>query len=133
MHVKSTKVVSNQKWMMFSKFWSCFDETQHPDELNTIEMNHVFANRSKEDEIFPLTVKEIKHLFKSNAVLSKGLELQLVENESCICHKGKLIIPKPLQRHAAIWYHHFLQHPGHTHLEETMKAAIYWKGIRITT
>jgi hypothetical protein len=44
----------------------------------------VFANRSKEDEIYPLTVKEIveaqkantklKHFFKSNAVLDKGLE-----------------------------------------------------------
>jgi hypothetical protein len=111
-HVKSTKVVSNQKWMMFSKFWSCFSKTQDPDELNMIETNHVFANRSEEDEISPLTVKEIvkaqkadpilKHLFKSNAVLSKGLELQLVENESCICHEGKLVIPKPLQRRAMI-------------------------------
>jgi len=90
MQVKSTKVVSNQEWVMFSKFWSCFSKTQDPDETNTIEMNHVFANCSKEDEIFPLTVKEIieaqkadpilKHFFKSNAVLSKGLELQLVEN-----------------------------------------------------
>ena len=121
--------------MMFSKFWSCFNETQDPDELNTIEMNHVFSNDSKEDEIFPLTVKEIveaqkadpilKHLFKSNAVLSKGLELQLVENKSCICHEGKLVIPKPLQWRATIWYHHYLQHPGHTRLEETMKAVIY--------
>jgi len=85
------------------KIWTCFDETQDPDELNTIEMNHVFTNCSEEDEIFPLTVKEIveaqkadpilKHLFKSNAVLSKGLELQLVENERCICHEGKLVIP----------------------------------------
>jgi len=49
MHVKSTKVVSNQKWMMFSKFWSCFSKTQGPDETNTIEMNHVFANHSEED------------------------------------------------------------------------------------
>jgi hypothetical protein len=128
--------------MMFSKFWSCFKETQDPDELNTIEMNHVFANRSEEDENFPLTVKEIveaqkadpilKHLFNSNAVLSKGLELQRVENKSCICHEGKLVIPKPLQRHATIWYHHYLQHPEHTRLKETMKAAIYWKGMRIT-
>jgi len=53
------KVVSNHKWMMFSKFWSCFNKTQDPDELNTIEINHVFANRSEEDENFPLTVKEI--------------------------------------------------------------------------
>jgi len=106
-HVMSTKVASNHHWMMFSKFWSCFNETQDPDKFNTIEMNNVFANRSEEDEIFPLTLKEIieaqkadpilKHLFKSNAVLSKGLELQLVENESCICHAGKLVISKPLQ------------------------------------
>jgi hypothetical protein len=27
MHVKSTKVKSNQKWIMFSKFWSCFSKT----------------------------------------------------------------------------------------------------------
>ncbi len=127
---------------MFSKCWSWFNETQDPDEINPIEMNQVFANRSEENENFPLTVKEIveaqrgdpilKHLFKSNAVLSKGLELQLVENESCTCHEGRLVIPKPLQRRATIWYRHHLQHPGHTHLEETMKAAIYWKGMRIT-
>jgi hypothetical protein len=55
-------------------------------------MNHVFANCSEENEIYPLTVKEIveaqkadttlKHFFKHNAVLDKGVELQLVENES---------------------------------------------------
>jgi len=27
MHAKSMKVVSNQKWMMYSKFWSCFNKT----------------------------------------------------------------------------------------------------------
>jgi hypothetical protein len=26
-----------------------------------------------------------------------------------------------------MWYHHYLQHPGHTRLEETMNAAIYEK------
>jgi len=57
MHVKSTKVVSNQKWIMLSKFWSCFSKTQDPDKTDTIEMNHVFANCSEEDENFPLTVK----------------------------------------------------------------------------
>ncbi len=84
-------------------------------------MNQVYANCIEEDEIYPLTVKEIveaqkannklKHFFKSNAVLNKGLELQIIENESCICHKGWLIIPKPLQRCAVMWYHHCLQ-PG---------------------
>jgi hypothetical protein len=113
-----------------------------PDKTNTIQMNQVFANCSEEDEIYLQTVKEIvvaqkansklKQFFKSNAVLDKGLEFQLIENESCICHKGWLVIPKPLQGCAVMWYHHYLQHPGHTRLEETMKAVIYWKGMRNT-
>ena len=57
-------------------------------------MNHVFANGSEEDEIYPSSVKEIveaqqavttlKYFFKGNAVLDKGLELQLIENTSCM-------------------------------------------------
>jgi hypothetical protein len=76
----------------------------------------------------------LKLFFKSNAVLDNGLELLLllIENKSCICHKGRLVIPKPLQSRAVMWYHHYLQHPGHTCLEETMKDVIYWKGMRIT-
>jgi len=65
MHV----VESNHKWMMFSKFWSCFSETQDPDETNTIEMNHLFANCSKEDEMSPLTVKEIVEAQKADPIL----------------------------------------------------------------
>ena len=86
------KEESCQKWLMFSKVWTCYNETQDPVKTNTTQMNHVFANRSEEDEIYPLTVKEIveaqkaditlKHFFKRNAVLDKGLELQLIENES---------------------------------------------------
>ncbi len=33
-------------------------------------------------------------------------------------------------RCAVLWYHHYLQHPGHTQLEEKMKATMYWKGMR---
>jgi hypothetical protein len=128
---------------MCSKFWSCYNKTQgDPGKTNMIQMNQVFTNHSEEDEIYPLTVKEIveaqkantklKHLFKGNAVLDKGLELQIIENKSCICNKGRLVIPKPLQRRAVMWFHHYLQHPGHTRLEETMKAVIYWKGMRNT-
>ena len=55
--------------MMFSKFWSCFKETQDPDELNTIEIDHVFAKRSKEDEIFPRTVNKIVEAKKADPIL----------------------------------------------------------------
>ncbi len=69
-----------------------------PDETNTIQMNQVFTNHSEEDEIYPLTVKEIveaqkadsklKHLFKSNAVLDKGIELRHVSNDEPVLWLG---------------------------------------------
>jgi hypothetical protein len=95
----------------------------------------VFANRSKEEEIFPLTTpekanSELKHCFRCNAVIDDGLEVRLIDDTYVVCKDGKMIIPKPLQRPALLWYHHYLQHPGHTRLEETMKATMYWKAIR---
>jgi hypothetical protein len=102
----------------------------------------VFANCSKKEEIFPLTTSEIaeaqkanvklKHCFRRNAVLDKGLEVRLVDNTYVVSKDGKMIIPKPLQRRTVLWYHHYLQHPGHTQLEKTMKATMYWKGMRTT-
>ncbi len=91
-------------------------------------MNKVFANCSKEDEIYPLTTEEIvgaqqadvslKHLFKRNAVIDQGFEIKLIENTTCVCKDGWLVIPNPLQVHAVKWYHHYLQHPGHSDVLE---------------
>lgn len=95
-------------------------------------MNHVFAN------VFPLTFKEIakeQHNDKSQSALlrDKNYEMLLIESTKVLCKDGKLVIPKPLQKQVVQWYHHYLQHPGHSRLEETIKAAMYWKSMRITT
>ena len=83
----------------------------------------VFANHSEEDDIYPLTVKEItdaqravvklKLLLMKDAVLPKGVTLQKVEDILCImlCDNNRMIIPKPLQKMAMQWYHHYLQQP----------------------
>jgi hypothetical protein len=73
--------------------------------------------------------QQLKHSFKQKAVLVKGLDVKLVDNMCVVCKDGRMRIPKPLQRCTMLWYHHYLQHPGHIRLEETMKATMYWKGI----
>jgi hypothetical protein len=108
-------------------------------QAHSFHMNEVFANCSDEDEIYPLKTEEIaaaqladaslKHLFKRNSAIDHGLEIKLTENTSCVCKDGWLIIPKPFQVHAVKWYPHYLQHPGHTCLKETMNTAMYWKGM----
>jgi hypothetical protein len=123
------------KWKTFSKLWHSYNENNPGDETWECNLNKVFANCSKEEEIFPLTTPEIaeaqkansklKHCFKRNTVLDKGLDVRLVDNTYIVCKDGRMIIPEPLQMRAVLWYHHYLQHPGHTQLEETMKATMY--------
>ena len=98
-------------------------------------MNLVFANRSEEDVIYPLTVREIAQAQKLDASLKKLIDqysTQLVENTEVLCKDGKMVIPAALQHRAVSWYPHYLQHPGHTRLEETLCAVMYWKGMRNT-
>ncbi len=87
-------------------------------------LNYVFANHSEEEEIFPLTAQEvadaqrvdatIKHCFKSNHVFDKDFDIRLVDVTSAVRKNGRMVIPKPLQRRAVLWFHHYLQHPRHT-------------------
>ncbi len=111
------------KWKAFSKLRRCYNENNPGNETQECSLNEVFAYHSKEEEIFPLTTPEIaeaqkansklKHCFRCNAVIDNGLEVRLVDNTYAMCKDGKMIIPKPLQRRAVLWYHHYLQHPGH--------------------
>jgi hypothetical protein len=84
-HGMSTKEATSQRWLMFSKLWSCYNEAQEdPDKTNTIQLNEVFANHSEDNEIYPLTVTEIvdaqkadnklKEFFRPNATLDTGLD-----------------------------------------------------------
>ncbi len=122
--------------------WRSYNKSSTSTEAHCFHMNEVFANCSKEDKIYPLTTEEIaegqwadaslKHLFKRKAVIDQGLEIKLIENTTCVCKDGWLVIPKPLQVLAVKWYYHYLQHPGHARLNETINAAMYWEGMHTT-
>jgi hypothetical protein len=62
----------------------------------------------------------------------KDIGLYLIEDTKVLCKNGKIIIPTSLRHRAVSWYNHYLQHPGHLLLEETMRSVVYWKGMRTT-
>ena len=129
-----------QNWMTFTKRWCKLSNStaQSNSTKHHIEsMNYVFANRSDDEEIYPLTVKEIRaEQQKDKEIRSfkndKNYETLLIENTEVLCREGKLVIPKSLQHRVVSWYHHYLQHPGHSRLEETLRSAMYWKSMRTT-
>jgi hypothetical protein len=75
--------------------------------MQECKLNQVFANRSEEGEIFLLLHQrllrpkkaddKLKHCFKRNAVLDKGLEVSLIDDTHVMCKDGRMIIPNSLQ------------------------------------
>jgi hypothetical protein len=139
--VKRRSFNSSQRrsWMTVSKHW-CNLEI---DNTKLEDLNFAFANHGEEDEIYPLTTieiaeaqrkdQELKVYYKKKARMpKKDMCLQFIEDTMVLCKNGKLVIPTSLQHRAVAWYHHYLQHPGHSHLEETMRSMMYWKGMRNT-
>jgi hypothetical protein len=88
-----------EKWKAFSKFWHCYNKNNPDNKTQECNLNKVFANFNKEEETFPLTSPEIaeaqkadgklKHCFRHNTVLDKGLEVRLIDNTYMVCKVGK--------------------------------------------
>jgi hypothetical protein len=103
-------------WMTFMKCWCHYMMhalTEESTYTHQHQINMVFANRSEEDVIYPLTVKEIAQAQKDDTVLKKLSKTdkhstQLVEDTQGLCKDGKMVIPKVLQCRAVSRYHHYL-------------------------
>jgi hypothetical protein len=146
----TTKVRSRSRprqcWVTVSINWCKLDI--YSDNLDSYTDKHddwnlVFAHHEKEEEVYPLTLteladaqrkdQELKVYFKKNAIMPhKDMGIQLIEDTKALRKKGKVMIPSSLRQRAVKWYRHYLQHPGHSRLEETMRSMMYWRGMRTT-
>ena len=93
---------------------------------------------------FPLTYQAIEQHQKGYAALLAKLETpgsgyrKEVRRHSFNFYEiivdvnGKIVVPPPLQRLGAEWYHTTLCHPGMTRLEATLRQHYTWHGLRKT-
>ncbi len=146
MKVKNTKSRQRQNWLTVFKNWCELDIDTDNLDLYTDKHDDwylVFANHNKEDKVYPLTTieiaeaqhkdQELKVYFTKNTPMpQKDKCFHLIEDTKVLCKNGKIITPASLWHRAVRWYHHYLQHPEHSCLEETMRSVMYWKGMRTT-
>ena len=130
------------KWNNFITLFNHYN-TKSSDQATPAYMqsySHVFATNLSDDEIYHLTVSEIadaqradptwKKLFKEERSKSGIRKVIIDETEVLVFEKSRLVIPSVLRSRALQWYHHYLQHPGTSRLEETLIAVMYWPGLR---
>ncbi len=123
--------------LKIAPFWPPWNTSKHED------LNLVFANHGEEDEIYPLTTIEIaeaqqktknyrsiisemqkhqKRIYVLNLLKTQSAMHESQTNHSSIstAQGSQLVSP------------HYLQHPAHSHLKETMRSMMCWKGMHNT-
>jgi hypothetical protein len=83
------------RWKDFAALWRSYNEKNPGTHGQDCNLNYVFVNHSKEEEIYPLTARKvayaqrvdatIKHCFKSNHVFDKDFDIRLVDETSVVC------------------------------------------------
>ena len=67
--------------------------------------------------------KAVKHDNKISLKVINDLEVLVYEN---YC---QVILGVDMQSCMVQWYYHYLQHPGHSQLEETLSAVMWWPNM----
>ena len=102
--------VHNQRntWMTFTQFWCYYEShtTSQQPAIHQDSMNLVFANRSEEEVIYPLTLNEIAEAQLSDPSIQKlasgkRYTMQLAETTQVLCKGAAMVLPTAL-RHRAI-------------------------------
>ena len=139
-HADDEKMSEETKWNNFLTLFNHYKTDS--DENNNYKHNYsqVFANNQSDDKIYPLTVAEIadaqrsdpkwKIFFKEDDPKGKIRSVIIDETEVLVYTQSRLVIPQVLRTRAVQWYHHYLQHPGISRLEETLVAVMFWPGLR---
>jgi hypothetical protein len=133
---------SDEKWNNFLTLFNHYDVKSSGNSNENYKHNYsqAFANILSDDEIYPLMVTEIadaqridplwKPLFKERDPEKDFCKVIIDETEVLVKDHNRLVVPTALRARALQWYHHYLQHPGISRLEETIIAVMYWPVLR---
>jgi len=103
------------------------------------EIEQCLAEEFMETEMsmFPMSPKIIaneqgkdKELQESLGKSPDAYEKHILEGCELVMHANQIVIPKTLQQRIVEWYHHYLAHPGQTHMEVTLRQLYTWPTLR---
>jgi hypothetical protein len=80
-------------------------------------------------EIIAREQKKDTHL-KEVMKKSEKFSDRLIERSTMITYDNKIYIPISLRKRTVWWYHTYLQHPGITRIEATLRQKLTWPNLR---
>jgi hypothetical protein len=89
-----------------------------------------------ESEEFPMSPEIIAREQKKYTYLKEVMKKsdkfseRIVERSTVITYDNKIYIPISLRNRKVWWYHTYLQHPGITRMEATLRQNLIWTNLR---
>jgi hypothetical protein len=87
-------------------------------------------------EEFPMSPETIAREQKKDTHLKEAMKKsdkfseRTVERSTVITYDNKIYISISLRKRIVCWYHTYLQHPGITHMEVTLRQNLTWPNLR---
>jgi hypothetical protein len=68
----------------------------------------------------------LKEVMKKSEKFSE----RIIERSTVVTYDNKMYIPISLRKRMVWWYHTYLQHPGITRIEATLRQNLTWTNLR---
>ncbi len=102
------------------------------------ELAQAFVGEGEEEDAqFPLQPLLVAKYQEKDKKLKKKMKEKpsdfstiSVEGQDLITHKNKIYIPEHLQLKTVAWYHEYLEHPGETRTDLTLRQHFTWPGLK---
>jgi hypothetical protein len=97
---------------------------------------HIMNVDEMESEEFPMSPEIISREQRKDTHLKEVMKKsdkfseRIVERSTVITYENKIYIPISLRKRVVWWYHTYLQHPGITRMEATLRQNLTWPDLR---
>jgi hypothetical protein len=99
-------------------------------------VHHIMNVDEMESDEFPMSPEIIAREQKKDTYLKQVMEKsdkfseRIVERSTVITYNNKIYIPISFRKRIVWWYHTYLQHPGITRMEATLRQNLTWPNLR---
>jgi hypothetical protein len=111
------------------------EEKVMPETKEKLVRNIMNADEMESEE-FPMSpdiiAREQKKDLHLKEVMKKSDKFseRIVERSTVITYDNKIYIPISLRKRIVWWYHTYLQHPGITRIEATLRQKLAWPNLK---
>ena len=101
------------------------DPDVNVEELCPLDVDKIAHAQTEDKELLGI-LKQEQELTSKNNKRNYKYKQKFVNDVKVFTYEDRIYIPSDLREVVLNWYHHYLQHPGTSRMQNTLQGKIYW-------